>query len=215
MNGKIIVVAHQKGGVGKSTITSNLAVELSKQFQTAIVDLDIQKSLGTFVSVRKQKNSQSLDVIQVSNSSELIKIMDRHSKGILLIDTGGYDFDLQRIAMLGADMIITPVSDSPMELHGLSVFAKTLKELKTAKKDLKANVVFNRVHQFANKSIIDLKNDIATLDVFNVFDVVIVDRKIYKEAFFYGQSVCEYHSKSKADHEISLLIQEIKNNILL
>ncbi len=214
MNGKIIVIAHQKGGVGKSTVTSNLAVELGKQFKTSIIDLDIQKSLTTFVAVRKKKIGEEISILKTpGNAKELMQLMDAHKSGILLIDTGGYDFDLQRVAMLGADMIITPVSKSPMELHGLSVFAKTLKELKGAKKSLKSNVLFNRVHHFASKSIINLKKEIAELEVFDVFDTVITSDSAFEEAFFFGQSVGEFKARCRGARDVDCLIDEIKNNI--
>lgn len=210
MDGRIIVIAHQKGGVGKSTITSNLAVELGKKFKTSIIDLDIQKSLTTFVAVRKRKLNEEISILQTPpNAKELIEIMNAHKNGILLIDTGGYDFDLQRVAMLGADMIITPVSKSPMELHGLSVFAKTLKELKEAKRSLKSIVLFNRVHHFASTSIINLKKDIAKLEVFDVFNTVITSDSAFEEAFFFGQSVGEFKMDCRGAGDIKSLIDEI------
>ncbi len=212
MNGKIIVIAHQKGGTGKSTIGSNLGVELSKLYPTKIIDLDIQKSLTAFTGYRKEKLAQELELLHTPKDPKgLMDIMNKHSKGILLIDTGGYDADLQRIAMIGADLIITPVSDSPMELHGLTVFMDTLSELKEAKKDLVAHVLFNRIHRFANIKIINLKNDISKLDNFKVFDTVIRNLKPFEDAFLEGKSVVEFDTNHQASKEIKLLIEEIQN----
>ena len=45
MKGKIITIAHQKGGTGKSTISLNIAVELNNKYNLKIIDLDYQKSL--------------------------------------------------------------------------------------------------------------------------------------------------------------------------
>ena len=44
----VIVLAHQKGGVGKSTIAANISVELAKICDLSVIDLDMQKSLTYF-----------------------------------------------------------------------------------------------------------------------------------------------------------------------
>ena len=41
---KIVLITHQKGGVGKSTITYNLAVNLKDNAAVCIVDMDVQGS---------------------------------------------------------------------------------------------------------------------------------------------------------------------------
>ncbi len=44
--GKIILITHQKGGVGKSTFTFNLAQNISENASVVILDLDLQGSLS-------------------------------------------------------------------------------------------------------------------------------------------------------------------------
>jgi chromosome partitioning protein len=51
----LIVVSHQKGGVGKSTIAWNLATILQENFNVELVDLDIQKTLTYANEIRKQQ----------------------------------------------------------------------------------------------------------------------------------------------------------------
>ncbi|HHB94151.1 MAG TPA: ParA family protein [Campylobacterales bacterium] len=51
----LIVVSHQKGGVGKSTIAWNLATILQESFNVELVDLDIQKTLTYANEIRKQQ----------------------------------------------------------------------------------------------------------------------------------------------------------------
>lgn len=212
---KVIAIAHQKGGVGKSTIASNLAVELSKQNTTSILDLDVQQSLTAFATARAAKLNHKLNILKApSSTQELMNIIDNEKSDFLIIDTGGFDLDTQRIAMYAADLIITPVSDSPMELHGLSVFSKTIAKLQEAKPNIKATILLNKVHPFAGKSLDLLLNDIKeNTEMFDAFETILRDRKDYKEAYFFGQSVCEYSSKNTACKEIFELIEEIKQKL--
>ena len=111
MNGKIITIAHQKGGVGKSTIALNLAVELSKKYNLKVIDLDYQKSITIFNETRKEKKLKPLNIIHIENQKELIDVL-KNSNELILIDSGGFDSDLNRIAIIGADLVITPVSNN-------------------------------------------------------------------------------------------------------
>lgn len=213
MSGTIITIGHQKGGVGKSTIASNLAVDLSKEFDVNVLDLDVQKSLSAFGVARGKNDLKFLS--QPTDKEELMKIMDNHKRGILLIDTGGFDMDIQRIAMYGADLILTPVSDSPMELHGLSVFSKTISKLRESRPEIKASIILNRVHPFAGKSLDELLNEITESEHFEALGAVLRDRKAYKEAFYFGKSVTEFQPDGEAAGELKMLIDEIKRKLSL
>lgn len=215
MNGKIITIAHQKGGVGKSTIASNLAVELSRLYQTSVLDLDVQRSLSAFTASRGDRDPKVNLLTCPTSTNELMTLMDNHKVGVLLIDTGGFDIDIQRIAMFGADLIITPVGDSPMELHGLSVFAKTISKLREARADLKATILLNRVHPFAGKSLDDLMKDILSSagGEFDAMGAVLRDRKAFKEAYYQGMSVNELDKSSEAAKEIMMLIEDIEKRL--
>lgn len=215
MNAKIITIAHQKGGVGKSTIASNLAVELSRKYTTFILDLDVQRSLSAFAASRGDRNPIINLLPCPTTAAELMSIMDNHKTGMLLIDTGGFDVDIQRIAMFGADLIITPVGDSPMELHGLSVFAKTIAKLREARSDLKASIILNRVHPFAGKSLDDLMKDILSSagGEFEAMGAILRDRKAFKEAYYQGLSVTELDKNGEASKELYMLIEDIEKRL--
>lgn len=59
----VINIAHTKGGVGKSTLATNLAVEM----QLPIVDLDMQRSSYFFNQIRNDK----IDVIVIQTENDL------------------------------------------------------------------------------------------------------------------------------------------------
>jgi cellulose biosynthesis protein BcsQ len=56
-----LVIANGKGGVGKTTLTANLAVEASKRWERVIaVDLDPQANLAADLGVEAHDNGKSL-----------------------------------------------------------------------------------------------------------------------------------------------------------
>ena len=64
---KVILTTHQKGGVGKSTITYNLAENLKNSAKVCLVDMDSQGSL---------LHLSELSTIPIFSGSELKKIIN-------------------------------------------------------------------------------------------------------------------------------------------
>ena len=201
----IIVVAHQKGGVGKSTIAFNLLAELSRSFTCKALDLDAQRSLTIFNSKRDKK----LDILHVESAEELKQIVNSNQE-LLIIDVAGIDSDINRLALLAADLLITPVSDSEIELFGLMKFKRVLQEVKRVRPELKATVLLNRVHPRARTAAEDIREFIADSEEFDIFSTILRDRADFKKSFSFGKSVAEYKPKSAADKELKQLIKEIK-----
>jgi chromosome partitioning protein len=157
----IIVVAHQKGGVGKSTIAANLCVYL----EAPAVDLDYQLSVSIFAQNRRAASLPPIAVSAIESLADLEKSLN-DAQDDIIVDCGGFDSDLNRFALISADMIITPVGDSSLELHGLIRFGEIMREIRKAKKGTKAKVLLNRVHPFAGASLESLRNEIAAMDAF-------------------------------------------------
>jgi len=130
----IIVVSHTKGGVGKSTISFNLATALNSKYNIEVIDLDFQKTLTYLNEYRKEP----LSVKSFESDEKFKKYIKKDSdQRISIIDVGGFDSSINRIAMIMADLIITPVSDSSTELLGLIKFEKILKEMSEVIEELK------------------------------------------------------------------------------
>lgn len=208
---KIITIAHQKGGVGKSTIALNIATELSKQEKVKVIDLDYQKSLTIYNQTRKEQKLLALNIIHVANKKELMNAIDRSEESII-IDSGGFDSELNRVALMGSDLIITPVSNNMIEIYGLETFKNILEEIKDIKENLKAHVLLNNINPRATKAIDELKEYIKTNNnYFNLFETVIRRRADFASSFEKGKSVMEINPKSKAAHELKNLLLEINN----
>jgi chromosome partitioning protein len=210
MPAKIITIAHQKGGVGKSTIAINLATELSKKYNLKVIDLDYQKSITIYNETRKEKGLKFLDVIQVDTQNELINFL-KQTDGLILIDSGGFDSDLNRTAIVSADLIITPLSNNLIEIYGLETFKNILQELKEIEPSIKSNVLLNNVNPQAKRSIQELQNYIkSNNEYFDLFNTILRRRVDFAKSFEEGKSVVEINSKSKASKELKSLIKEME-----
>lgn len=203
----IIDIAHTKGGVGKSTIATNLAIEMNAD----ILDLDTQNSSIRFSQLGPQRKIKFIrgQDLQQSDLGFLSKYKGIAGKN-LIIDSGGYDSDIVRLLLINSDMIITPVAVSQVELMGLQNFDKVIHAARQVTENINAYVLFNRVTRFQQSDLKLFKqyilNDITDYKILNT---QIGDRKAYKDAFAAGLSVCELDKKSKAADEINSLVSEI------
>lgn len=211
MENKVITISHQKGGVGKSTVALNLAIELSKEYNVAVIDLDHQRSMTIFQGIRESKNLPELKVMIAEDDQTLMNLMNNY-EGLLIIDSGGFDSDLNRLAMLGSDMIITPVSNSLIELYGLEKFKLIISELKEINPEIKAHVLLNNINPSATTLVDDLKGFLLSDDdeKFNVINGIMRQRVDYRKSFELGKSVVEMDSGSKAASEVKAIIKHLK-----
>jgi len=206
----VLTIAHQKGGVGKSTIAANLAIACaSKTSKLLVVDLDKQKIMSNFCRIRNSHSSVKMEYLHFDDDKKLIELL-KNCKHDILIDCGGYDSKLTRIAMIGADKIITPVGSGMPELIGLKEFAKIVIDLQKTYPDLKANVFLNKIAPGAVKVITDIKEFFANYNKqFNFLDTIIRRRSDFELSMELGKSVVEMNKTSKAAEELLCLIKEI------
>jgi chromosome partitioning protein len=137
---RVIVVANEKGGSGKSTVAIHLAVALMRAGQNvATVDLDAsQRSFTHYIDNRlawsRQRGIQlpapthvcfdeeSEDAEQGTKTARLMTALAQlaETHGCIVIDTPGHSSEVARLALSLADTLVTPLNDSFVDLDALA-----------------------------------------------------------------------------------------------
>ena len=146
-----LLTTHQKGGVGKSTLTYNLAINLKDQAKVCIVDMDLQGSLSDF------KDFSPVPIFAADKLSEL----QSSDFDFVFIDTPPYlSNQLSELCNI-ANVIIIPTKAGVFD--GLAI-RSTIEIVKQSKGEKKSLIVFNMVKP--NTSLTDeIKNQ---LDNYNI-----------------------------------------------
>lgn len=203
----IINVAHTKGGVGKTAIATNLSIA----FAAPILDLDIQQSSNRFFQIREEEGLNTLPVYN-HLTNELINRYKSNPKHHLIIDSGGMDNDIIRNGLEVADLIITPVSLSQVEIFGLEDFNDLLNSSDIIQRT-KTFVLLNNVNLRAKKEIVIARDLIEGEFDFKLLATMLGSRKAYKEAYSLGRNTVELSPSSPAGQEIISLTNELKKHI--
>ena len=205
----IVTVAHQKGGVGKSTVATNLAVEM----KLPVIDLDSQHSCYLFSLLREKEYGKELSVYTPETVDELEKVLRELDGQDLIIDSGGYDNDLNRYALLVSDLVITPVAPSQIEVFGLLKFAEIVREALKINPNLRVYVLINNADPRSSKENRELERFIESEESFNLFKTKLYRRADYRRAYSEGLSVCEYKPDGKACREVRALVSELSASL--
>lgn len=201
----IITIANRKGGVGKSTIATNLAVELSRRGNTLLVDGDEQKSAYHWNEYREDK----LDCIFVlDNLIDKLEPLNRQYKYIV-IDVAGRDSQIFRESLLISDKLIVPTQASIVDLEVLGYVSDKIATAHQNNPDLKAYVVINKASaNYRNTEIGQAQAYIAQYPTFQLLETVLHDRKAFRDGFVESLAVSEL-TDPKASDELSQLVNEV------
>lgn len=204
----IIVLAHNKGGVGKTTTALNLTEILKPDI---VIDQDAHSNLVTLNSFRA--DNEQLNVLSGLSKSELIAQLKQSEQGkLILVDCGGFDSELNRIAVALSDLVIVPANDDITEVIGLKSFDETLKQISDDMGEpVNGRVLFTRVHPRRKKfdDVEQFLNNSAHLSRLNT---TLATRKDYPLAANDGYGVTAHKKTiySDAAREITALANEIK-----
>lgn len=208
MAGKVITVAQQKGGAGKTTIAANLAVTLSRSGKkVALLDTDPQGSLGRWFMMRREAGDPGVEFSTASAwgvSYECDKL--RKSFDFVLVDTPPkIDSDLKP-AIRESDLVIVPVSASQVDVWA----TEGVLDL-AAREKAQVMVVLNRA-KAGTRVAADVDNALKELGVTRA-ESVLGHRVAFPETMGVGKGVME-RGKGAWSEEFQALTDEILSRLV-
>ncbi len=212
----IINLSHQKGGVGRSTLAYNIADAFrSLGFKVKLLDLDIQ---NTCWGLNRLREKPFVDIERVLDETRLIELINNsYSDGseILVIDTGGFDTALSRLAIMGSDINLTPIGDRVTEILAVvQKYSQILREIEIdTKREVSSYIILNKIHPFA-RYFEHITEIVAQKSRIEMFKSIVRDRAIYDKSFIDGRSVFEASEleghKSAMDEILSICYELIE-----
>ena len=217
---KIITVANQKGGVGKTTVCCNLAVEAAKEgYKVLILDADKQKSSMVFRANRGDKaEKHDISAFIVNDKNVLMDSQKLQADfDIAFIDGGGHNDVLFRACLYAAarGMILLPLKGSELDFRSSQETIDIIQKAREVGVNIPAYAVWNmaKARTIVGNQINSLMGEYApTMDV-GYLGCRLGDREAFVQSYSLGLGVSEYDPTSKAAAELALLWEEVKEKM--
>jgi chromosome partitioning protein len=209
MLSKVITIAQQKGGTGKTTLAVHLALAFIKyhNLKVAIIDTDPQGSLGKWFMIRSEK--------KISNENLTFKTASlwgaqyeskslKQDHDIIIIDTPPKIESDARPAVEAADLVLIPVAPSHVDFWATEAIIDIAKKAKR-----KILIQINRANH-RSKLISKTLEYIENLKI-KATNTLIGNRQIFVASMGEGKTAIEKQRTGKAVEEV----KNISNQILL
>jgi chromosome partitioning protein len=211
----ILLIGGLKGGSGKSTVATNLAVWLAQEGRSSIlIDADRQRTSSKWFARRNETRETEPNLPRVVVAEQTQDVYNyaidmEEQYGVVVIDAGGRDNPQLRKAALAADFMYVPVLPSQFDIESLEELAMVLDDVRQLNPKLQARLFLSRAAAGrANDEIADAKAVLSDFPGFALSDGMIGDRKVFRQAALAGKGAVEMNNP-QARAEIQLLAQEI------
>lgn len=205
-----IAMIGQKGGGGKTTAGTALAVEAARADLAAlIIDLDPQANAANWKD-RRQAENPAVVAAPVSRLKPTLDAARRHGAAFVVIDTPAKSDSAAIDAARAADLVLIPVWPQIYHLETLPA----LKNLLLVAGGAPAFVVLNGLHPQATRQADEAKAMIENIYQLSVCPVHLCVRAVYADIPSVGKSAQEAEPEGKAADEVGRLyrfvIQHLK-----
>lgn len=200
----IAVAGGIKGGSGKTTVATNLAViRASSGHDVLLIDADDQETATDFTVLRNDLHPDAVKYtcIKLTGAAvrtETMRLVDKYDD--IIIDTGGRDTTSQRAALSIADVLLVPFVPRSFDVWTIEKVSSLVTEMRSANPELKTYTFINRADPRGqdNGEASEVLKDTSAL-VF--IDTPLGTRKAFSNAAAQGLAATEIKPKDPKAHE--------------
>lgn len=209
----IIVIGGIKGGSGKTTVATNLAVIRSGEGKDVLlIDADDQETSSDFTVLRNEilEDGAGYTNIKLTGASvrtETLRLKDKYQD--IVIDTGGRDTASQRAALTVADVLLVPFVPRSFDIWTIEKVSNLVSEMQTVNPELKAYMFINRADPRGQDNE-ETAEVLKETEVLNFIDTPLGARKAFSNAAAGGLGVTEIKPQDvKATEELMKLYRYV------
>ena len=207
---KVIGVIQVKGGAGRSTVSTNLAGELSKQGKTVLIDCDMpQGTSASWYAVRHQAGKAGALIADTATSyRELVSKVEQYADAdYIVLDGPPRIAELTRATLVLADICLIPVGASAAEIWATGDILVLIEEAHKVR-PVNARMVWTRYrpHTLLAQGLTELaKKELGLQSLGTSLGM----RVSYMQALGEGLTVAELADAS-AKAEVKFFVKEVK-----
>jgi len=205
MEARVVTIAQQKGGAGKTTLAVHLAVAWSQRGKrVAVVDIDPQGSLTHWHAIREDRFGKGYTGLTFSAlsgwrvGSEISRLKRTHD--IIVVDSPPHTETEARTAIRNADFLIVPLQPSPTDLWATKATLDIAKS-----ENIPVRIVLNRVASGSKLA------QTITADLTDLASTTLGNRVLFASSILEGRTATETAPSTPAALEIKALAEEILN----
>ncbi len=203
----IISILNQKGGVGKTTLSTNIAGALAAKGENVLlVDADPQHSALDWGATRESPLPFTLMGQPTAVLHRDLPKMLGNPYTVIVIDGPGKMTDVPRSAIMASNLVLIPVQPSPYDVWATNDLLNILKEAAIYRSDTKAAFVINgkRENSVLGREVVEAVKEFEL----PVLDTHIHRRDCYAATAGKGITVLEMKPANSSERAA---VEEMKN----
>jgi len=214
MGAKILTVANQKGGAGKTTLAMQLAGTLGRQGdRVLVIDADPQGTAQRWAASAEEAAPFPAAVAGLAAAGGKVHQEARKYAGdydYLVVDCPpAVDSPVPQSALMIADLALVPVIPSPADLWAAKGIQRLIENAQDFNEALAARLVLNMLqpNTALGREAEDLLADFGIPRLGQTLGL----RQAYRQSQLYGATVHALDRQAKAVAEVDALASEVRN----